>query len=179
MQDKTSKVIEHYLSTVSTESLGPNSLIDLSKQNRDGTGDVVFESISYSSDDSSLAFHPYADGPLEIIVNLLAKSSRTVGSVAIVIFDRYGTKLINADTLSYRKTIRLKEGKNKIIFRINQLHLNPGMYTIGLWVADPPSEVYDYISSAAIIEVVETEKERFRIKADGLVPVTFQISDTL
>jgi hypothetical protein len=49
------------------------------------------------------------------------------------------------------------------------------MYTMGLWAANPPIEVYDYISSAVLFEVVETEKKNIRVLADGLVPVNFQI----
>jgi ABC-type polysaccharide/polyol phosphate transport system ATPase subunit len=176
-RDKTGKVIEQYLSSVSSESSGPNSLIDLSNQKRDGTGKVRFESVTYASDNPSLAFHPYTNGSLEISVNLNSQSACSVGSIAVVIFDRYGTKLVNADTLSYGKAIPLQAGRNNIKFRIDQLHLNPGMYTIGLWVADPPIEVYDYIASAALFEVVETEKEGIRVQADGLVPVKFQILD--
>ena len=174
-QDNTNKVLEQYLSTVSSEISGPNSLIDLSKHKRDGTGEVLFEAVLYKGDKSSLAHHPYTNGPLDVMVNLVSKSAFTVGSIAIVIFDRYGTKLVNADSLSYGKNISLKKGLNTITFRMDQLHLNPGMYTIGLWVANPPIEVYDYIPSAAIFEVVETEKEKIRVQSDGLVPVNFQI----
>jgi glycosyltransferase involved in cell wall biosynthesis len=61
--------------------------------------------------------------------------------------------------------------------KINQVHLNPGLYTLGLWVADPPLEVYDYIPSAALFEVVETEKEKIRVQADGLIPVKFSLTE--
>ena len=176
-QDKTNRVIEQYLSNVSSETPGPNSLIDLSEQKREGTGKIRFESLSYKSDNPSLAYHPYTNSPLDVTVNLISKSACDVGSIAVIIFDRYGTKLINADTLSNGKSIRLREGKNTIKFRMAQLHLNPGAYTLGLWVADPPIEVYDYIPSAVLFDVVETEKEKIRVQDDGLVPVRFQILD--
>jgi ABC-type polysaccharide/polyol phosphate transport system ATPase subunit len=174
-QEHTPKVIEQYLSAVSSKSSGPKQTIDLSKQRRDGTGKVKFESVCYSGDKPSLNYHPYINGPLEVSVNLVAKSACSVGSVAVVIFDRYGTKLINADTLSLGKPIELLEGSNTIRFSMDQLHLNPGMYTIGLWAADPPSEVHDYVPSAALFEVVETETENIRVRADGLIPVDFHI----
>ncbi len=174
-QDKTSKVIEQYLTVVSSESSGPNQTIDLSKQKRDGTGKVQFESLCYSSSNPSLKYFPYTDGPLEISVNLIAKSAGSVSSVAVIIFDRYGTKLINADTLSRGKPIELHEGANVFKLTMKQLHLNPGMYTIGLWAADPPSEIHDYIPSATLFEVVETESEKVRVRSDGLIPVDFSI----
>lgn len=174
-QAETSSVIEQYLADVSSKSSGPQQTIDLAKQRRDGTGKVKFESICYSGDRPSLNYHPYTSGPLEVSVNLVAQSACSVGSVAVVIFDRYGTKLINADSLSYGKSINLRAGLNVLKLRMNQLHLNPGMYTIGLWAADPPSEVHDYVPSAALFEVVETETENIRVRADGLVPVDFYI----
>ncbi len=176
MQDNTSKVIEHYLSTSSSESGGPNQWIDLSAHKHDGTGKVRFESLFYKSDNPLLKHYPYTDGPLDIAVTLTAKSRRSVGSIAIIIFDRYGTKLINADTLAFGQSIDLHEGQNKLNLRMEQLHLNPGMYTIGLWVADPPGEIHDYIPSAALLEVVETEKGNIRVQADGLVPVKFDLT---
>jgi ABC-type glutathione transport system ATPase component len=175
VQDETSRVIEQYLSDVSSKSSGPQQTIELTKQRRDGTGKVKFESICYSGDRPSLNYHPYTNGPLDVSVNLVAQSACSVGSVAVVISDRYGTKLINADSLSYGKSINLHAGLNVLKLRMNQLHLNPGMYTIGLWAADPPSEVHDYVPSAALFEVVETETENIRVRADGLVPVDFLI----
>jgi lipopolysaccharide transport system ATP-binding protein len=174
-QDGTSNVIEQYLSAVSSSTSGPNQIIDLSKQSRDGTGKVLFESVCYSGERSSLNYHPYTNGPLDVSMELNAKSACSVGSVAVVISDRYGTKLINADTLSFGDPIFLREGRNTLNLKINQLHLNPGVYTLSLWVANPPGEVHDYISSAALFEVVETESKNIRVNADGLVPVDFRI----
>ena len=179
-EDSTSKVIEQYLSVVSSESSGPNCVIDLKNQTRNdnGTGKIKFDSVSYTGDNPSLGYHPYTNGPLEVTLSLLAQANCTVGSVAVIIFDRYGTKLVNADTMSYGQPIDLHQGANTLKIRIDQLHLNPGLYTIGLWVADPPSEVYDYVPSAALFEVIESEKENIRVKADGLIPVKFSVAAT-
>jgi lipopolysaccharide transport system ATP-binding protein len=174
-QDKTSRIIEQYLTAVSSKGVGPNRSINLSNQNHDGSGKIQFESVSYSGDDPSLSYHPYTDGPLDISLSLSAKSTCSVGSVAVVIFDRYGTKLVNADTLSHGRTIDLRQGINNLKLKVDQLHLNPGMYTMGLWVADPPSEIHDYIPSAVLFEVVETEKESIRVRSDGLIPVKFNL----
>jgi ABC-type polysaccharide/polyol phosphate transport system ATPase subunit len=178
-QNKTPAVIEQYLSSVSSEVSGPNSLITLSAQKRDGTGDVRFEALLYAGDQPSLAYHPYTNGLLDVTIYIFSKTARAVGSIAIIIFDRYGTKLINADTLSHGQMIQLLEGRNMIKFRLEQLHLNPGAYTFGLWVADPPLEVYDYIPSAVLFDVVETEKDKIRVQDDGLIPVKFQVSTSL
>jgi hypothetical protein len=130
----------------------------------------------YTADNSSLAFHPYTNGPLIVSVDLFAESDCSVGSIAVIIFDRYGTKLVNADTMSLGWSLDLTKGINTIRFQLDQLHLNPGLYTIGLWAADPPVEVYDYLKSAAMFEVVETEDNKIRVHSDGIVSVNFQIT---
>jgi ABC-type sulfate/molybdate transport systems ATPase subunit len=175
-QDTTSKVIEQYLSAVSSESIGPNQLINFTNQKRDGTGKIQFQSISYAGTDSSLGYHPYTNDSVNIDLNLIAQCSGPVGSIAVTIYDRYGTKLVNADTSSFGQPVELREGENTLKFRIDQLHLNPGTYVMALWAADPPMEVYDYIPSAILFEVIETEKKNIRMQSDGLVPVEFSFS---
>jgi lipopolysaccharide transport system ATP-binding protein len=175
-QGQTKKVIEQYLSNVTTEATGPRCWIKLSDQKRNGSGKVQFESFSYSGSNSSLGHHPYPNGSLDISLKLSSKSHCMVGSVAVTIFDRYGTKLVNADSLSLGRPVELREGENILEVKIDQLHLNPGMYTIGLWAADPPSEVHDYIPSAALFEVVETESNSTRVQSDGIVPVKFSVT---
>jgi ABC-type polysaccharide/polyol phosphate transport system ATPase subunit len=176
IQASTNEVVEQYLSTSSTTSTKPNAPIDLRNQKRDGTKKVQFESLVYTADNSSLAFHPYTNGPLIVSVDLFAESDCSVGSIAVIIFDRYGTKLVNADTMSLGWSLDLTKGINTIRFQLDQLHLNPGLYTIGLWAADPPVEVYDYLKSAAMFEVVETEDNKIRVHSDGIVSVNFQIT---
>jgi len=178
MQGNTTEVIESYLSSVSSESSGPDTWIDLSAHHREGTGKVRFGAVSYTSQNRLLGNYPFTNGSLEFSIKLISDSKRSVGSIAVIIFDRYGTKLVNVDTLSLGRSMDLREGENSLRLRIDQLHLNPGIYTLGLWVADPPIEIYDYLTSAALIEVVETEKENIRVQSDGLIPVTFQVIES-
>jgi lipopolysaccharide transport system ATP-binding protein len=177
MQDDTADVIENYLSNAASKSQGPNSLINIVDQPRQGTGKVRFTSMTYSSDCQQAGNFPFTDGPLEFELNLHSDLDRSIGSVAVTIFDRYGTSLVNMDTLSLGMPIRLKEGLNKIKLKTDELHLNPGMYTVGLWAADPPFEMYDALPSVALIEIAETERKNVRVKSDGLVSVKFHIED--
>lgn len=176
-QGPTSSVIEQYLSTAASKSEGPNRKIDLSEHKREGNGEVRFAAVSYTSNDPAVSDFPRTNGTLDVSLTLVSKANRSVGSIAVVIFDRYGTKLVNADTMALGSPVDLREGENQIELRIDQLHLNPGLYTLGLWAADPPVEIYDYISAALLIEVVETENEKIRVGADGLVPVAFRLTD--
>lgn len=174
-QASTNVVLEQYLSTSSTETTRPNIPVDLRNQKREGTKKVHFETLIFAADNASTAFYPYANGPLDISVDVVAESDCSIGSLAVTIFDRYGTKLVNADSMSFGRPIDLVKGTNQIKFRIDRLHLNPGIYTIGLWAADPPIVVYDNLPSAALLEVVETNDGRIRVQSDGLVSVKFEI----
>lgn len=173
-RDSTSKVIEQYLTAGSSESTGPESWISLTTPDRKGSGTVRFDAISYTSHNQMLRCNAYTDGPLEFSVRLIAETDRDVGSIAVTVYDRYGTSLVNADTLAHGDPISLRAGENHLRLEIEKLHLNPGIYTVGLWAADPPSEIFDEIRSACLIEVIETEKEKIRVQADGPVPVKFK-----
>jgi lipopolysaccharide transport system ATP-binding protein len=177
MQGDTADVIEKYLSTTSTKSDGPDTSIRISNQSRQGTGKVRFDAISYTSNNEQSGNFPFTNGRLEFVIELHSDIDRSIGSIAVTIFDKYGTSLVNMDTYSLGNAISLREGKNRLKLLAEQLHLNPGIYTIGLWAADPPFEVYDVIPSVALIEVVETERKNIRVKSDGLVPVKFQVAD--
>ena len=152
-QGTTSKVIEQYLSVSSTKSVGPQQWIEINSHSREGSGRVKFISFCYSSDNKLLRYYPYSNGPLEFSIRLFSDMDRSVGSVAVTIFDRYGTKLVNVDTLSLGEPIQMRGGENKITLKIDELYLNPGIYNISLWAANPPGEIYDQISSVAMFEV--------------------------
>ena len=73
--------------------------------------------------------------------------------------EQYGTKVLNADTLHLDRTVSLRQGRNRLRLRIACVHLSPGTYRVGLWLADPVqaqsvSGAYDYVESAFEIEVV-------------------------
>lgn len=177
MQGNTSDVIEKYLASASTMNDGPDTMIRVSNQSRQGSGKVRFEGISYTSKNSQAGNFPYSDGMLELIIELNSDSARSIGSLAVTFYDKYGTSLVNLDTKSLGNAIPLQAGSNQVTVRLDELHLNPGTYTLGLWAADPPFEVYDSIQSVAHIDVVEMERKNERVKSDGLVSVRFQIID--
>jgi lipopolysaccharide transport system ATP-binding protein len=172
----TSEVVDQYLSS-STGTVSPMSWIDLTRMSRSGTGRVRFAAIRYGSDDRSLGFQPYPNGPLTVSLEITSDSARTVETIAVTLYDEYGTKLVNADTILQGRGIPLREGRNIVRLRIRELHLNPGSYVLGLWVADPPAEIFDYTDSAIRIEVVYSGPERagVRPQEDGSVVCQFDV----
>lgn len=170
----TDVVITQYLSE-RTSAGAPGAWINLAGKPREGTGKVRFTAVSYTSHSHAAANQPYPNGPLDFAVELASDTARVVNSVAVTIYDRYGTKLVNADTLALGDAVELAAGHTILRFSLDELHLNPGIYTLGLWAADPPGEVYDSLPTAIHLEVVELESQKIRVPADGVVPCTFRL----
>ena len=130
----TRDVVSGYISS-NFYSTAPKEIISLEDAVRVGTGEAYFDSISYESPSEEIGFKPYSNGPVEFSLNIESNAPRTVSSVAVTIFDQYGTKLVNADSVSLGRSVELKQGRNHFTFRIDRLHLNPGVYIVGLWMA--------------------------------------------
>jgi lipopolysaccharide transport system ATP-binding protein len=80
--------------------------------------------------------------------------------------------------------IHLREGRNLVRLRIENLYLNPGVYRLDLWLANPPhararNSVYDHIESAFEIEVVYLEAERLRFNPNSAVLCHFELVDVI
>jgi lipopolysaccharide transport system ATP-binding protein len=172
----TASVVEQYLSAAAGTSV-PGEWNNLTGLHREGIGKVRFEAVLYRSPNSDLGYQPYTEGPVEFSLEISSDLPRSLDSIAVTLYDRYGTKLVNADTLSIGKPVLLGKGRNIVRIAIEQLHLNPGTYSLGLWAADPPKEIYDFISSAIPFEVVERETERLRVQGDGFVPCKFALQE--
>jgi hypothetical protein len=173
---RTATIIDDYLTT-STETAVVDRWTDLDRANRVGSGGVRFKRFKYSvpNMDTDTAM---SSEPLEIALEVTSDSERTVGSVSATICDSHGTRLINADTLSFGKSVRLIEGSNFLRLTLDRLYLNPGVYTLGLWIADPIAGPFDYLEAAGRIEVSKPPDNGIGQTPDdeGLVPCTFQLT---
>jgi lipopolysaccharide transport system ATP-binding protein len=154
---ETASCIAKYLSNA-TDQAAPNNWFDLSTVQRQGTGAARFKAVQFSSLNAEVANQPYSDGPLDILLKIVSDSHRIVGSIGVTVFSQSGTSLVNADIVSLGQTIRLQEGQTTVMLKIESLHLNPGIYTVALWLSylgsDAISEAFDFIESAFEIEVV-------------------------
>ncbi len=170
----TDEIIAQYLSDRTTAG-APGDWINLTDHPREGTGRVRFSAVSYTSHNPLAADQPYTNGPLDIAVAVVSDAPRSVNSIAVTLYDRYGTKLVNADSLALGEPVELAAGRTVLRLSLEQLYLNPGIYTLGLWAADPPSEMYDSLSTAIQLEVVELAPDKIRVLADGVVPCRFHL----
>jgi ABC-type multidrug transport system ATPase subunit len=176
MDGETHPVISRYLSR-SVGRSQPGVRIDVTSAHRTGTGEVRFESIQYSSKNDSLSGHLYSGGPLECWLEIQSATARPIASVAVSLLTRTGTRLINADTVSLGKVLQLRPGRNTILLRIEEIHLNPGMYIVALWLGDGMGIEFDYVESAFEVEIVPTGGEGLGIRPDddGVVACRFDV----
>ncbi|MCJ7658518.1 MAG: ABC transporter ATP-binding protein [Anaerolineales bacterium] len=170
----TRDVVSGYISS-NFYSTAPKEWISLDDSDRVGTGEAYFDSISYESPSEEIGYKPYSNGPVEFSLFIESDASRSVSSMAVTIFDQYGTKLVNADSVSLGNAVELKKGRNHFKFRINHLHLNPGVYVVGLWLAKSSGNVLDQIYSAIRIDVVDLEEREFGMRIDGAVTCDFKL----
>ena len=173
---KTSDIVDDYLSTA-TATIPADKWLNLDHANRVGAGGVRFKAFKYSVPDLQTDTAMSSE-PLEFSLEVTSDAQRTVGSVAVTICDLHGTRLINADTLSFGKSFRLTEGSNTLKLTLETLHLNPGTYMVGLWIADPIAGPFDYVDAAGRIEVSKPPHNGIGQTPDdeGLIPCSFHLT---
>jgi lipopolysaccharide transport system ATP-binding protein len=172
----TDAMVARYLASGSG-TLAPRQRLSLDEASRSGSGPARFVAVSHDSGNPLAAQHAYPDGPLDIHLVIASDQPREVASLAINFCDRLGTKLVNADTISLGRSVALRQGLNEITVHLEQLHLNPGVYVLGLWLAHGRT-VFDFVQSAASIEVVDVADQSFgrRPSQDGCVTCSFAVA---
>ena len=100
----------------------------------------------------------------------------TIASLAVVIFSPSFQKLVNADSLLISQSVALEIGLNEVHVKIQQLHLKPGRYPVGVWLANDVSQVFDWVESAFEIEVTNDDNRLgSEIVHDGCVTCAFTV----
>jgi homopolymeric O-antigen transport system ATP-binding protein len=172
-------VVSAYRSA-SAERPGPDRWIDLTAAERQGSGAAQFTGARFSSGPSDASGDPYPFGPLQFDLQIDSDRDRTVQSVAVVIRTQSGTKLVNTDSASLGIPVHLTAGRNVMTIRIATLNLNPGVYTVGLWLASSIARatLIDHVESAFDIEVVPDSSLGFGASTrwDGAVATRFEVS---
>lgn len=173
----TTSMVARYMSS-SLDRSSPNEWIDVSQVSRSGTGEAKFVAVKYLSPNQAAGFQPYSAGAIDFFLNIFSDQARTINGLAVILFDRQGIKLINADTVSLGATIHLQKGTNIVGLRIEHLYLNPEIYVLGLWLANRDTGiVFDYIESAFEIDVINLRAEGLGMKpeSDGAVVCPFKL----
>jgi lipopolysaccharide transport system ATP-binding protein len=173
MDGPTGDVVGAYMARTK-DRLQPGTWLDLSAIARDGTGEARFSRVRYTSDRENLTGQPYSEGPLHFLLEIESDDDRTVNSLAVTIYTTTGTNLINAELASLGGILQLERGLNRVQLNIDALHLNPGTYTVGLWLGYVAGGVLDHAPSAFEIEIIRAESRNFGITVEGVVPCDFR-----
>ena len=169
------RIVAEYL--VASSTAAAREWIDVSEVHRSGSGDARFTAVQFTSLDEGAAYQPYPDGPFQVQLVIESRAACSVGSLAVTFYDQSGTKLVNADTLAIGREISLQPGRNLVVLRIPQLHLNPGVYLVGLWLANPGGAVLDHAEAAFQVEVITLQGRGLGMLPDahGLVTCEFSV----
>ena len=175
LRDETAKVVTLYITHNSSASTA-GKWIDLTRSNRIGSGEARFYRACYFRPFKDQIFQPLSGEPLDFLLEISSDTPRSVGSLAVTIYDNHGLKLINADTLRLGRIIQLQSGTNQIHLRIEKLYLNEGIFSVGLWLANLTNCV-DHVEGAFCIQVQSNEAHSYGVKPsnDGLVACDFNI----
>jgi lipopolysaccharide transport system ATP-binding protein len=170
------EIIPKYLAVNGQILLKPSEWIDLSKVNRTTSREAWFQAVSFYG--SQPGSSPVSGGPLHINLQIKSTCRRQVDSLAVIIFDRSGLKLVNADSILAVPEIELKPGLNTVSMRIDRVYLNPGTYVLTLGLAKRPITPFDYIDVGQIEVIDEPGSVAVRVNGDGVVPCPLNIVTT-
>jgi ABC-type polysaccharide/polyol phosphate transport system ATPase subunit len=174
----TASVVSQYLARVDAPS-SAGAWIDLTSVDRMGTGVARVVRARYRSDLDAAGGQPYPDGPLTIALAIQATAPCTIASLAVSLSDMHGTKLVNADTIALGRTLRLEPGEHQLALRIAELHLNPGVYMMGFWLAGPLGVIHDHVRPGFDLEVIAQQAPGLGRTPDddGLVTCRLELLD--
>lgn len=150
------EVVNQYLEQ-HMEMSAAGTWVDLAEATRTGTGEVCFERLRFFGDGPSGI--PYAGGPITVEMVLSARGSAVVGSFAVTISTLGGTVLVSADPVVRSDLgLQLQPGEHRFRITIDAVHLTPGSYAIGLWLArgrgDNAWSIYDSVEQATHLDLV-------------------------
>lgn len=177
--DKTAKVLSHYISDFTLKARA-NRWISILQAQRTGSNQSYFSRIKYSGSDPKTNYEPIADGRFSCIMEVFSDCYLSVNSMAVIIYDKSGFKLANMDTLSIRHVIQLEPGYNQVEFRVNALHLKPGTYILGLWMARDigfglEPEIIDFCENCLEFDVTPSDQRQVLVEDDGVVTSDFHV----
>ena len=152
----TERVVNQYLEQ-HMEMSAAGTWVDLADASRRGTGEVRFDRVHFLGDGPSGI--PYAGGPITVEMVLTARNPASVGSFAVTISTLGGTVLVSADPVVRSDLgLELQAGEHRFRIKIDAVHLTPGSYAIGLWMArgraDLAWSIYDSVEQAIQLDLM-------------------------
>jgi lipopolysaccharide transport system ATP-binding protein len=147
----------YYAESLETAESGA-SLLD---QKREGNGKARFSAISVqpltSAGERIEVAYPGCD--LCIETEVVCQSDIADCNLAIIIYERNGFRVIDANTAQKGEFVTLRAGqKARARFLLRDLLLKPGKYFVGLWLGRYTLELIDHIEQTATFDMMESEE---------------------
>jgi hypothetical protein len=142
-------VIECYMAEVAKEPAA-GAWIDLTRAHRRGSGAAEFLRARYFG--TSPGSLPYSDGPINFSLRVASETASGDARIAVHIYDRFGTRLIDVNTMFLGTPIPMRPGEFDLSLSIESLHLAPGVYRVTLGMGGA-NEHYDEVTDAFSIKV--------------------------
>jgi len=146
-------IVSLYQSSVAESSFGRS---DLTSAEHYGTGDVRFEEIRLTCFDvfGEVIDMPVPGCDLEILVKFRARQKIANATVAVIIYDDLGNRIVDVNTLIRGDSVSLDKGGSAIgRFRLKNLLLKPDIYTIALWLGVLNQADYDGVRYATMFRM--------------------------
>lgn len=175
---KTSAAIQNYLQDNQDDFFGLG-FHDLTQVQRQGTGDALFKSVELlahnKEPDDTNAFRTGDD--LTVRMHLQGIRSVADTNVAVIIYDIYGTRIIDANLAIVGESVSFAPGKDHSIdITLKDVLLKPGEYILGLWCGIPNTNI-DAITEAIRFRIDEKlSSEKYSITFDGFYQCDFTIN---
>lgn len=169
----TAGAVQAYLASL-TQMGKPGVWVELPAA-KAGKSAAYFHSATYSGKEADA--WPVSDDVFWAKVRIVSDARRTVPGMAVILWSQSYQKLINTDSLLIKQPIHLEKGLNEVHVKMNRVHLKPGTYTIGLWLANGSNEVLDYIETAFEIQITDASGKRLQsdVAEDGVVTCEFTL----
>jgi lipopolysaccharide transport system ATP-binding protein len=162
------------------DSMGPmENQSNLLLCDRVGEGHAKFSSIviqPLDGDDEPVPV-AYPGCSLSIELEIECYSSISESTVAIIIYDQTGYRVVDVNTAQKNDYVRLNAGeKAKVSFLVHDLLLKPGEYYIGLWFGKHGTGAIDHIEHATSLTVMEGEENQHYTVYPGVYVCRFEES---
>ncbi len=146
-------VINRYLAEGAGRIL-PGISIDSHRLPRGGNLDAIFAEVACTSDDTPSGLL-HTGGSLRVEMTIEAHRAVRFNSLSVSLSDRNGSRLISADSFAPDREARMIEkGRRRFAVCLPRIHLRPGLYTLGLCLAQRPLVFIDHCEAIGEIEVL-------------------------
>ena len=150
----SSEIIAHYLAA-SADATQPSDLAHVS--HREGSGAVQFSSLECLDSQGKSGFDLRSGDSCTFVATLCNRTgnSYTDCSYSLDFYDEFGNRLLLCRSDLIKRSINITGGQCVVQTTFRELPLAPGRYRLSVYLGRDGGEFYDYIESAATLDVRE------------------------